>query len=89
MSRTLNELDREFPEHTVDPRDYAVLYHQRMLLGSVENSFKEQGLEELARIYELLKLGNTWVEISHELGRSEDALKHRFYRFRKKVRSNK
>jgi hypothetical protein len=39
-------------------------------------------------VYELLKLGDTWFEISTKLGQGEDALKHRFYRFRKKFRSN-
>ena len=87
VSRTLEELDREFPERTVDPRDYADLYHQHMLLRSVEISLTEEGLEEMAQVYERLRLGDTWGEISQKVGRSEDALKHRFYRFRKKFRS--
>lgn len=88
VSRTLEEFDREFPERAADPRDYALLYHQRMLLQWVQASIREDGLEEMARIYELLKLGDTWPEISTKLGQSADALKHRFYRFRKKFRSN-
>jgi len=44
--------------------------------------------ERMARVYELLELGDTWPEISTKLGQGEDALKRRFYRFRKKFRSN-
>jgi hypothetical protein len=88
VSRTLEELDREFPERTTDPRDYALLYHQRIILRNVETALEGDGLEEMARVYELLKLGDTWFEISVKLGQGEDALKRRFYRFRKKFRSN-
>jgi hypothetical protein len=88
ISRTLDEMDREFPDRTTDPRDYALLYHQRIILRNIETALEEDGLEEMARVYELLKLGDTWFEISTKLGRGEDALKRRFYRFRKKFRSN-
>ena len=87
VSRTLHELDREFPERTTDPRDYTLLYHQRMVLQTVEATLAQEGLEEMARVYELLKLGDTWPEISTKLGQGEDALKRRFYRFCKKFRS--
>lgn len=87
VSRTLDELDREFPERTTDPRDYTLLYHQRMVLQTVEATLAQEGLEEMARVYELLKLGDTWPEISTKLGQGEDALKRRFYRFCKKFRS--
>jgi len=87
VSRTLEEMDREFPERTTDPQDYAVLYHQRIILQNVEAALAEDGLEEMARVYELLKLGDTWSEISKKLGKGEDALKRRFYRFRRKFRS--
>ena len=59
-----------------------------MILRKVEAALESEGLEEMARVYELLKLGDTWFEISTKLGRGEDALKRRFYRFRKKFRSN-
>jgi DNA-directed RNA polymerase specialized sigma24 family protein len=88
VSRTLDELDREFPERTTDPRDYTLLYHQRIVLQTVEATLKQEGLAEMARVYELLKLGETWSEISTKLGQGEEALKRRFYRFRKKFRSN-
>ena len=65
-----------------------MLYHQRIILQNVEAALAEDGLEEMARVYELLKLGDTWSEISTKLGQGEDALKRRFYRFRKKFRSN-
>ena len=65
-----------------------LLYHQRIVLRNVETALEEDGLEEMARVYELLKLGDTWSEISTKLGQGEDALKRRFYRFRKKFRSN-
>lgn len=88
VSRTIEEMDREFPDRTTDPRDYAMVYHQRMVLQRVETALEEDGLEEMARVYELLKLGDTWLEISTKLGQGEDALKRRFYRFRKRFRSN-
>jgi hypothetical protein len=88
VSRTLEEMDREFPERTTDPRDYALLYQQRIVLQTVETALEEDGLEEMARVYELLKLGDSWFEISTKLGQGEDAVKRRFYRFRKKFRSN-
>ncbi|MEP6539609.1 MAG: hypothetical protein ABJF23_30015 [Bryobacteraceae bacterium] len=88
ISRTLDEMDREFPERMTDPCDYAVLYHQRIALRTVETALKGEGLEEMARVYELLELGDTWPEISTKLGQGEDALKRRFYRFCKKFRSN-
>ena len=88
VSRTLDELDREFPERTTDPRDYTVLYHQRIVLQAVEAALEQEGLEEMARVYELLKLGETWSEISTKLEQGEEPLKRRFYRFRKKFRSN-
>jgi hypothetical protein len=88
VSRTLEELDREFPERTTDPRDYALVYHQRIILRDIETALQADGLEEMARVYELLKLGDTWFEISVKLGQGEDALKRRFYRFRKKFRPN-
>lgn len=88
VSRTLEELDREFPEHTVDARDYAVLYHQRLILESIEAALREDGLEEMEQVYQFLKLGDTWMEIGAKLGRSGDSIKHRFYRFRKKLRAN-
>src|SRR5215467_3742247 len=81
VSWTLGEFDREFPERVADPRDYAQIYHQRMLLEWVESSVQEEGLEVMARVYELLELGLTWPEIGSELGQSSDAIKHRFYRF--------
>jgi DNA-directed RNA polymerase specialized sigma24 family protein len=86
ISRTLDEMDREFPDRTADPRDYALLYHQRIFLRNIETAIEEDGLEEMARVCELLKLGDTWFEISTKLGQDEDALKRRFYRFRKKLR---
>ena len=88
VSRTLDELDREFPERMVDPRDYTVIYHQRIVLQTVEATLEQEGLEEMARVYELLKVGETWPEISAKMGQGEEALKRRFYRFRKKFRSN-
>jgi hypothetical protein len=88
VSRTLEELEREFPNRMVDPCDYTLLYHQRMLLQGLQASLREDGFDQMARVYELLMLGDTWFEISAELGQSEDALKHRFYRSRKKFRSN-
>jgi hypothetical protein len=88
ISRTPDELDREFPERAADPRDYAVIYHQRMLLERVKSAVKEEGLELMARIYQSLELGDKWSEISAKVGIPEDALKHRFYRFRKKFRLN-
>jgi DNA-directed RNA polymerase specialized sigma24 family protein len=88
ISRTLDEFDREFPERAADPRDYARIYHQRMLLQWVETSVKEEGLELMARVYESLELGDKWSETSAKVGIPVDALKHRFYRFRKKFRLN-
>jgi hypothetical protein len=88
VSRTLDELDREFPERTTDPRDYTLLYHQRIALQTVEATFQQKGHEEMARVYELLELGDTWPEISATLGLGKEALKRRFYRFRKRFRSN-
>lgn len=88
VSRTLEELARDFSERTVDSRDYARLYHQRIILQAVEAALAEEGLEEMAEVYEYLKLGEPWFEISTRLGRSEGALKHRFYRFRKHLRSD-
>lgn len=88
ISRTLDEFDRDFPERATDPRDYARLYHQRIVLQTVETVLEEDGMKEMARVYELLKIGDTWFEISEKLGQGEDALKRRFYRFRKKFRSN-
>ncbi len=58
------------------------------VLQSVQDTLQEDGLEEMARVYELMKLGETWPEISAKLGQGEEALKRRFYRFRKKFRSN-
>jgi DNA-directed RNA polymerase specialized sigma24 family protein len=89
VSYTLEQMDREFPERMADPQDYVLLYHQRMILQSVHTAFKEDGLEEMARVYELLKLGDTWAEISAKMGQGEEALKRRFYRLCKKIRSNR
>ena len=83
ISRSLDEFDRDFPNRAADPRDYARIYHQHMLLESVESSVREEGL---VRVYQLLELGLTWPEIGSELGESSEAIKHRFYRFRKKFR---
>jgi hypothetical protein len=88
VSRSLMELDREFPERTSGPRDPAVLYHQRLRLDRVESALRETGLEEMARVYEGIKQGDTWLEMSMQLGCDEGALKHRFYRFRKKFLAN-
>lgn len=85
--RTLEELDRQFPERTVDPRDYALIYQQRIILKSVRTALQEDGLEVMARVYELMQMGDKWPEIGAKLGLSEGAVKHRFYRFRKKFRS--
>jgi DNA-directed RNA polymerase specialized sigma24 family protein len=87
VSRTLDELDREFPERTTDPRDYTVLYHQQIVLHTVEATLEQEGLEEMAQVYESLRLGETWSEISTKLGQGGEALKRRFYRFRKRFRS--
>lgn len=86
INRTIEDLDREFRERTVDPRDYARIYHQRILLQAIEAVLAEHGLEEMAEVYESLRIGETWCEISTRLGQSEGALKHRFYRFRKQFR---
>jgi DNA-directed RNA polymerase specialized sigma24 family protein len=86
ISRTLDELDREFPERAADPRDYALIYHQRMLLERFEACVREEGLDLMARVCESLELGDKWSEISAKVGIPEDALKRRFYRFRKKFR---
>jgi hypothetical protein len=50
VSRTLEELARDFPEWTVDPRDYARLYHQRIILQAVEAALAEGGLKEVAEV---------------------------------------
>jgi DNA-directed RNA polymerase specialized sigma24 family protein len=86
ISRTLDEIDREFPERAKDPRDYAALYHGRILLERVRKSVREEGLDLMARIYDSLELGDKWWEISAKVGIPEDALKHRFYRFKKRFR---
>ena len=83
ISRVLEEFDREFPEGAADPEDDARLRHQRMLLEKVENSLNEDGLEGMARVYQLLELGLSWPEIGTELGQSADAIESRFYQFRK------
>ena len=87
VSRTLDELDREFPDRAADPRDYARLYEQQLLVGSVQDSLREEGLEEMARVYDLVKTGASWPEIGRELDVPMDALKRRFYRSRRKFRS--
>jgi len=78
ISRTLEQLDREFPDKTVDPTDYKTLFHQRLLIDSIERELREDGLDEMAEIIDLLMRGHTWVEI----GEPE---KRRFYRLRKKM----
>ena len=83
ISRSLDEFDRDFPNRAADPRDYARIYHRHMLLEWVESSVREEGL---SRVFQLLELGLTWPEIGAELGESSEAIKHRFYRFRKKFR---
>jgi hypothetical protein len=83
ISRSLDELDREFPDRAADPCDYARIYHRHLLLEWVESSVREEGL---SRVFQLLELGLTWPEIGAELGESSEAIKHRFYRFRKKFR---
>lgn len=88
INRTLDEFDREFPERAADPHDYALIYQQRMLLQRFESSVREKGFELMARVYESLKLGDKWPEISAKVGIPVDALKRRFYRFRNKFRLN-
>jgi len=78
ISRTLEQLDREFPEKTVDPTDYATLFHQRLLIDSIERELREDGLDEMAEIADLVMRGHTWVEIG-------EPQKRRFYRLRKKL----
>jgi DNA-directed RNA polymerase specialized sigma24 family protein len=75
--RTLEELDREFPDKTVDPTDYRQLYEDRVLVEQIENDLRVEGLDGMVCILELLMRGDTWVEI----GEPE---KRRFYRMRRK-----
>jgi DNA-directed RNA polymerase specialized sigma24 family protein len=88
VSRTLEELDLQFPGLGTDPCDYSLLYHQRLRLKEVRAALDQEGLEEMACVFELLAQGATWREISKKLGQGEDALKRRFYRFRKKFLTN-
>jgi DNA-directed RNA polymerase specialized sigma24 family protein len=86
IHRSVEELERCLPGRAADPRDYALLYERRLRLRAVEIALEEEGLEEMAHVYDSLLLGETWGEISSKVGRGEEALKRRFYRFCKRFR---
>ena len=86
ISWSMAELERCLPERAADPCDYSLLYEQRLRLEAVEEAISEEGLEEMASVYESILLGESWPEISAKLGKPRDALKRRFYRFCERLR---
>jgi hypothetical protein len=79
--RTLEELDRQLSAGTVYRQKSADDYERRLLLQYIEVSLAENGLEEIARIYRLVLLGNTWAEIADGLGYgTAESLKKKFHR---------
>ena len=66
--------------------DCAEAYERRLLLDHIETTLKANGLDEIARIYRLLLLGNTWAEVAEGLGYgTEESLKKKFHRAIHKV----
>jgi hypothetical protein len=80
VNRSLEQIDREIPTRVLDEQDSVAIYERKILLGSMKKIMREQGAEEMIRVYDLLLAGHNWVEIGAQVGKSADALKHRFQR---------
>jgi hypothetical protein len=87
VSKTLEEFDRHLTSSRVDtPECLEEEYERRLLLDRIETTLKANGLDEIAQIYRLLLLGNTWAEVAEGLGYgTEESLKKRFHRAIRKV----
>lgn len=84
--KTLDELERHLPSGGLDTTECAEVYERRLLLDRIETTLKANGLNEIARIYRLLLLGNTWAEVAEGLGYgTEESLKKKFHRAIHKV----
>lgn len=75
--RTLEQLDREFPDKTVDPTNFKQLFDDRLQIEQIENELREDGLQVMADVLESLMRGDSWVQIG-------EPKKRRFYRLRRK-----
>lgn len=81
VMKTLEELDRQLSVGASRTHHCADEYERRLLLEYIEVSLTQSGLEEVARIYRLVLLGNTWAEIADGLGYGTgESLKKKFHR---------
>jgi hypothetical protein len=68
-----------------DPKRYAEIYEQQLLLDLVKRRIEEDHRGEIQEIFRMLREGYTWEEVAHRLGdRTPAALKKRFWRWIKR-----
>jgi hypothetical protein len=83
----LDSLDQKVRDHTLaDPKEYAELFEQQIMLDSFEQRLEHEGRTEIRAVYQLIRRGYTWQEVAEHVGaRNAECVKRRFYRWIKKA----
>jgi hypothetical protein len=68
-----------------DPRKYAELFEQQIMLDTVEEQLELDGLTQIRTMFQLMRRGYSWWEIAECVGiRTREIAKRRFYRWIRK-----
>jgi hypothetical protein len=83
----LDALDERIQERMLaDPREYAEQFERQIMLNSIEDRLQREGRMLIRTIFQLLRRGYNWDEVSERVGLpSAEVAKRRFYRWMRKI----
>jgi hypothetical protein len=83
----LDALDEKIRDRTLaDPNVYAKRFDQQILLDSFEDRLRREGRTEVRAMFQLVRRGYSWDEVSERVGLpTAEIAKRRFYRWAKKA----
>ena len=86
----LDALDDKIRDQTLaDPTKYPERFEQQIMLNEVEGRLDGEGRVQIRLIYQMLRRGYKWPEITARLGEADpERVKHRCYRWLKKTGEN-
>jgi hypothetical protein len=85
----LDALDEKIRDRTLaDPNAYEKRFDQQILLDSFEDRLRREGRMEIRAMFQLVRRGYSWDEVSERVGLpTAEIAKRRFYRWAKKAAS--